>query len=204
MMALWLVAVLFYQGMWMILTYYCRIWRSTIIINILVSSMYKNNKDHLEDFEKMIEEIKRLLGRYEFNYQHNLLTISLTDELVQELVHEDILLDKEPMDQKFEEEPSFPKEVETSPQEAKECVLPMILTSSQPTPNLHKIHLLPFAFSTLSYGEVLYFVDYKDTWPIILFKLTYFMAGSPRVVDYATLHGRTPYFEDTRSLAIDF
>ncbi len=49
-----------------------------------------------------------------------------------------------------------------------------------------------------------YFVDYQDTLPTILFKLTYFMAGSPRVVDYATLHGRTPYFEDTESLANDF
>ncbi len=80
----------------------------------------------------------------------------------------------------------------------------MILTSPQPTPNLPKIHHLPFEFSTPSYGEVPYFVDHQDKWPPTLFKLIYFVAGSPRVVDYATLHGRTPYFEDTESLANDF
>ena len=106
--------------------------------------------------------------------------------------------------EQLEKEPSFLEEVEPSPQEVKECVLLMILTLPQPTPKLLKIHHLPFAFSTPSYGEVPYFVDYRDIWPTILFKLIYFMARSPRVVDYATLHGRTPYFEDTRSLAIDF
>ena len=119
------------------------------------------------------------------------------------LVCEDILLHEEPMEQ-LEEEPSFLEEVESSPQEVKECVLPMILTLPQPTPKLPKIHHFPFEFSTPSYREVPYFVDHKDTWPPILFKLTYFMAESPRVVDYATLHGRTPYFEDTESLANDF
>ncbi|KAL5547616.1 hypothetical protein UlMin_002847 [Ulmus minor] len=48
----------------------------------------------------------------------------------------------------------FLEEVESSPQEVKECVLPMILTLPQPTPKLPKIHPLPFAFSTPSYGEV--------------------------------------------------
>ena len=95
----------------------------------------------------------------EFNLQHDLLTISLNDEFMQEPIREDILLNEEPMKQKFEE-PSFLKEVEPLPQKAKECVLQLILTLPQPTPNLPKIHPLPFAFSTLSYGEVSYFVDY--------------------------------------------
>ena len=88
--------------------------------------------------------------------------ISLT-ELVQEPVCEDILLDEEPMEQQFEEDPSFPDEVEPSLQEVKECALPMILTSPQPTPNLPKIHLILFAFSTTSCGGIPYFVDYLDT-----------------------------------------
>ncbi len=72
-------------------------------------------------------------------------------------MREEILLDEEPMEQQFEEEPCFPEEVELSPQqleqqfvvelspqEVKECALPlpMILTSPQSTPNLPKIHPL--------------------------------------------------------------
>lgn len=164
--------------------------------------------DPLENCKKMLEHIDKNTRemreeRLEFNRRPKLVTISFNDELVHKLVHEDILLHEEPIKQQFEEEPSFPEEVETSPQEAKECVLLMTLTSPQPTPNIPKIHPFPFALLTPSYGEVPYFVDYQDTWPTVLFKLTYFMARSPRVVDYATLHGMTPYYEDTENLAND-
>ena len=116
------------------------------------------------------------------------------------------------MEQQFEEEPSFPKEVELSPQpmeqqfvvelspqEIEECALPlpMILTLPQSTPNLPKIHPLLLVFLTPSCGRIPNFIDYLDTQPPIPFMLTCFVAGSPRVVDYATLHGRKPLFEHT-------
>ena len=67
----------------------------------------------------------------------HLQTISFL-ERVQEPVREEILLDEEPMEQPFEEvpcfleeEPSFPKEVELSSQEANECELPLQPTEQQ-------------------------------------------------------------------------
>ena len=58
----------------------------------------------LEEIEEGTREIREM---QEFNHQHDLLTISLDDEFVQEPMCEDILLDEEIMEQKFEEEPSF-------------------------------------------------------------------------------------------------
>ena len=56
----------------------------------------------------MLEEIQEATREmWEFNHQHDLLTISLDDEFVQEPMCEDILLDEEIIEQKFEEEPSF-------------------------------------------------------------------------------------------------
>ena len=64
----------------------------------------------MENITREMQEERR-----EFNLRPNLLTISLNDELVQELVFEDILLDKETMEQQFGEESSFLKEIELSP-----------------------------------------------------------------------------------------
>ena len=67
----------------------------------------------LEEIDKNTREMQE--DRQKFNLRPKLVTISFNDELVQELVHEDILLREEPMEQQLEEEPSFPEEVETSP-----------------------------------------------------------------------------------------
>ena len=160
---------------------------------ILVNTIHKNIRIHIE---KMLD---RKIVR-----QMHLQTISMI-ERVQEQVREDILLDEEPIEQQFEEEPSFPEEMELLPQEAKECALslPMILTSSQSTHNLPKIHLFFLLFLIPTCGGIPYFVDYLDTQPPIPFILTCFVAGSPRFVDYATLHGMKPLFEHTECQAKD-
>ena len=111
----------------------------------------------------------------------------------EEPMGEDFLLYEEPMEQKFEE-PSFSEEVAAAPQEAEECEIPMSLLP-QPTPNFPKIHPPRAEFSIPFCGEFPSFVDYRDTWLLIFFKMTYNVAESPRVVDYATLHGRKPLFE---------
>ena len=209
----------------------------------------QQHKDPLEDLQRLVEKLE------ESTREMHLQTISFL-ERVQEPVREEILLDEEPMEQPFEEEPccleeepSFSNEVELSPQEANECELPlqpmeqqfevkpcfleevevslqqleqqfvvelspqevkecalplpMILISPQSTPNLPKIHPFLLVFLTPSCGRIPYFIDYLDTQPPIPFMLTCFVAGSPRVVDYATLHGRKPLFEHTECLAKD-
>ena len=95
--------------------------------------------------------------------------------------------------------------VELSPQEVKDCVLPlpMILTWPQSNLNLPKIHPLLLVFLTPSCGGSPNFIDYLDTQTPIPFMLTCFVAASTRVVDYATLHGRKPLFEHTECQAKD-
>ena len=85
-------------------------------------SHYNAQKHHdlLENMEKMIEKMSNITRemreeRLAFNLRLNLLTISLNDELVRELVCEDILLGEKPMEQQLEEKPSFPEEVKSSP-----------------------------------------------------------------------------------------
>ena len=110
----------------------------------------------------------------------------------------DSMIDAEPIEYQLNDEPSL-SEIEQEPSlkqpslnEPKECALPMISISPQHTSNRSKISFLP---SISTYGEVLSFIDYLDTWPPIVLKLTYFVTGLLRVVDYATLHGRKPFFE---------
>lgn len=129
----------------------------------------------------------------------HLLKISLTEH-VQELMHEDILLDEEQMKQQFEEEPSLLEEMDPWPKQAKEYVIPMILASPQPIPNLSKMHPFLLAFSTPYCGRVMYFVDYLDTQPPIPFMLTCFLAGS---TNYATIYRRKLLFERTKTRAKD-
>ena len=78
-----------------------------------------------------LENLQRLLEKLEENVREmHLQTISFL-ERVQEPVCEEILLDEEPMEQPFKEEPSFPKEVELSSQKANECELPLQPTEQQ-------------------------------------------------------------------------
>ena len=109
--------------------------------------------------------------------------------------HRDRLEDQiqAPIEQSLNDEPSLPEvEQELLLKEPKECVLPMLSISLQHTPSCAKKSFLP---SIPSYKEILDFVDSLDSWPPILFKPTYFVAGLVRVVDYATFHGMKPLFE---------
>ena len=92
----------------------------------------EEHKDHLEDIHKMLEELRKINREMKsliFNaiYQQFLWMSLWMNQWVK-------------MKKQVEEKPSFPEEMEPLPQESKECVLPMILTSSQSIPNLSKIH----------------------------------------------------------------
>ena len=111
----------------------------------------------------------------------HLQTISMI-ERVQEPMLEDILLNEEPMSV---------------------CLPLLMILTSQSTPNLLKIHPLLIVFLTPSCGGSMYFIDYLDTQPPIPFMLICFVAGSPRVVDYITLHRRKALIEHTECRAKD-
>ena len=140
-------------------------------------------KKYIEDQARIDQDVKGELDRIN----------STLSELVQNMMHVDLLIDEEPMAQQLNDEPSHSEvEQEPSPKELKECILPMISISLQHTPSGAKISfLLPIP----TCREVPSFVSTLDTRPTIIFKPTYIMAELLAVVDYTTFHGRKLLFE---------